>query len=202
MLIPTRYAGVVQDTATGCYQPAPAPAIETRADALGCEVPRDVVDAQFVEQIERTVRMAARTLGLDPAPRVRWLPAKARNLRGIVFDDALGEIWVKAQIPTATRDTALHELRHVWQLRGDRYKSVGLLTYEQRQADADDFARTWRWDQTPAVVDQAANQREWERRYAPMHEAARQHVAEQQERGFLARHRGLRSHGYGVKVIQ
>lgn len=199
MLVPTRFAGVMQDTTTGAYQPAPAPTIEIRADAIGAEVSRADVDAQLVADVERTVRMASRTLGLDPAPRLRWLPATTRGLRGVVFDDALGEIWVKAQAPAQTTETALHELRHVWQLRGDRYKSVGLLTMEQRQADADDFARTWRWDQTPALVDQAAGRRLWEQRYGPMHEEARQHVADRQERHARG---GRREHGYSAKVIR
>src|SRR5690348_4782150 len=89
-----------------------APTIDTRADALAAEVRRADVDPQLVEEIERTVRMASRTLGLDPAPRVKWLPADTRNIRGVVFDEALGEVWVKLQAPDKARETALHELKH------------------------------------------------------------------------------------------
>lgn len=159
-----------------------SPAIDTRADALEAEVRSYDVDAILVADVERTVRLAARTLGLDPAPKLRWLPADTKHLRGVVFDEVLGEVWVKVQALDATRDTALHELRHVWQLRGDHYKSAGLLTYEQRQADADDFARTWTWEQTPAVIDQAAARREWERRWRPVHEATAREYAQRAER--------------------
>jgi len=177
MLIPTRYQGIGIDTATGAYVPI-APVVETRADAVAFEVRRADVDHRLVEETERTIRMASRTLGLDPPPRLRWLPAATKGLRGVVFDEALSEIWVKIQAPEATENTALHELRHVWQLRADRYKSAGLLTMEQRQADADRFAESWDWRQTPAVVDQAAAHREWERVWRPVHEATAREYAE------------------------
>src|SRR4029434_1595601 len=100
------------------------------------------------------------------------------NIRGVTFDEALGEVWVKVQAPDKTQDTALHELRHIWQLRGDRYKSSGLLTYEQREADADHFAQTWTWETTPAYVDQAVAHREWERTWLPVHEATAREYGE------------------------
>jgi hypothetical protein len=128
-----------------------APTIESRSDALEAEVSRDRVDVTLREDIERDVRLASRTLGIDPAPRVRWLPNEVKGIRGIVFDDALHEVWVAVQDPERTRDSALHELKHVHQLRGDRYKSLGLHSYEQRQTDADQFARTWTWEQVPPM---------------------------------------------------
>lgn len=136
---------------------APPPSAETYEQAIRCEVKRADVDPALVEEIERTVRMASLTLGLNPAPRLCWLPAGVKGLRGVVFPDALSEVWVTVQDAAKARETALHELRHVWQLRGDRYLTMGLLTYEQRQADADEFARTWRWDMPPVAAPAVAH---------------------------------------------
>jgi hypothetical protein len=174
------------------------PTVETRADAVACEVRRADVNQALVEDIERTIRLASRTLAIDPSPRVRWLPADTRDLRGITFGESLGEVWVKVQAPDKTKDTALHELRHVWQLQpaAFRWLQPELKTMEQRQADADDFARTWTWDMPAVTAPVGAHAQRsattagsergrliWEERYAPLHEAQRQAVAERQTWG-------------------
>lgn len=152
-----------------------APTIETRDDALGCEVRRADVDPYLVEEIERTVRMASLTLGLDCEPRLRWLPADTKNLRGVTFGAAQGEIWVRVGPLADVHETALHELRHVQQVRT---LAAVLDNDAAAERDADDFAKSWRWDQTPTVVDQAAGRRLWEQRYAPLHEATAAAYAE------------------------
>lgn len=158
------------------YVVAPA-VVETRADAVACEVRRADVDPQLVEDVERTVRLASRTLGID-APRVRWLPADVKGVRGLTFDAHLDEIWLKPQTMDATKNSALHETKHIHQLRGDHYRTLGLHSYESRQADADDFAERWTWDMTPPVVDQAAAHAEWGRTWRPVHEATASYYAE------------------------
>jgi len=95
-----------------------------------------------------------------------------------VFDEALSEVWIKIQSSSAAEETARHEVRHCWQLAGDRYKSAGLLTMEQRQRDADAFAASWSLTDVPRVVDQARARAEWERRWRPVHEATRVAYAE------------------------
>lgn len=172
------------------------PTIETRSDALAAEVRRTDVDAQLVADVERTVRMASRTLGLDPEPRVRWLPANTKNVDGVVFAEALSELWVAVGDPEQTKESALHEVKHVQQ-----YRSNPVMTVVEAERQADEFARTWTWEMTPPVVDQAAAHREWERRYGPMHQAAREYVATRQLLHSRAgRHLG--GYGYDVKVIR
>jgi len=148
--------------------------VETRSDAIDCEVRRSDIDRKLVEDVERTIRLGSRTLGLDPPPKVRWLPADTKNLRGIVFGHALSEIWVKIQDRDRARDSALHELRHVWQLKDERYLKLGLLTMEQRQRDADNFAATWSLEQVPPMTpgraaDQEKARRVWELKYGHLH---------------------------------
>jgi hypothetical protein len=204
VVIRSGYAGLGINTVDGAYVPLAPATIETRADAIAAEVKRGDVDPALVEETERTVRSAARSLGLDPAPRVRWLPASTKNIRGVTFDDTLSEIWVRVQDRERARDTALHELRHVWQLQPAEFRWLlpGLKTMAERQADADHFAATWTWDmpapvtasrQVAAHAQPAGGDRHgaggsergrqiWEEKYAPLHEAARQYVAERQAR--------------------
>ena len=135
--------GFIFDPYSHTWRPAP-PSARTRADAEACEVRRDRVDAQLRDECERVVRMASRSLGLDPPPRLRWLPADCPSVRGVVF--VPGELWVRVQSPSEAKHTALHELRHAWGLADDqrRYAALGLDTMEARQLDADQFAASWR----------------------------------------------------------
>lgn len=173
------------------------PIVETRSDALAAEVDRGSVDLELVIRTERTVRMASRCLGLDPAPRLRWLSADTKNLRGVTFGAALGEIWVRVADIADAEETALHEVRHVHQMR--RYVDDGKeLSHEGDELDAEDFAKTWSpWAPgspyaptaaTTPAADQAAARRLWEQRYAPIQEAGRQYVAERQQRCQMHRH--------------
>jgi len=62
--------GFVFDPYSHTWRPAP-PSARTRADAEACELSRDRVDPRIRDEVERTVRLASRSLGLDPAPKVR-----------------------------------------------------------------------------------------------------------------------------------
>jgi HK97 family phage prohead protease len=131
--------GFVFDPYSHTWRPAP-PSARTRADAEACEVRRERVDVQLRDAVERTARLASRSLGISP-PKIRWLPASTPECRGIVWEP--NEVWIAIQDRAAAVNTTLHEVRHVYQLQADRWLHLDLLTYEQRQADADSFASSW-----------------------------------------------------------
>jgi hypothetical protein len=107
------------------------------------------VDPALRRTAELVAELVSRRLGIA-RPRIRWLPADRKDIRGETLPADLSEVWVKVQDGSAVIETTAHECRHVWQLEDRQYRWLarGLETDLEREIDAAEYGRQTRRELT------------------------------------------------------